>query len=103
NAYFISRYSTVSAFEDRAELVSGLFEAPGEEWNTENYPNMLVLYQNSPHLKKKLDRIAERLRSEFGSVYWEEIYDAGFDPFLTASDIWTLAGNPDSILSHYGL
>ena len=103
NAYFISRYSTVSDFEDRAELVSGLFEAPDAEWNTENYPNMLVLYQNSPHLKKKLDRIAERLRSEFGSVYWEEIYDAGFDPFVTASDIWTLTGNPDSILSHYGL
>ncbi len=80
DAYFARRYSAADSREDRATLIEWLFygnsfyENLGEE-NKQNWELLPLL----PHIKAKLDYMAERTKKVFSSVYWEEIMQNGYD------------------------
>ena len=68
--YFISEYSLVTPMEDRATLIEFLmgwrFDDNREyQFGTEGISKY-------PHLKAKLDLLAEMSKKEFGYVYWDE-------------------------------
>ena len=77
DVYFVSSYSTVTAMEDRATLIE---QVTSIEWDYDNdYADYLFGTKNIskyPHLKAKLDFLAELSKKEFGYVYWESIEKA---------------------------
>ena len=68
--YFARDYSHVTPMEDRATLIEALFTWSCG-WNTVNDP-ISEMY-SYPHLKAKLDYLANYSKQEFGYVYWEEM------------------------------
>lgn len=69
-AYFVKDYSTVNGKEDRATLIQMIFTGhPGHTYYGESTP--LAAIRKSPHLKAKLDYLAEQVQKVFGAVYWE--------------------------------
>ena len=74
DVYFVSSYSTVTAMEDRATLIE---QVTSIEWDYDNdLSDYLFGTENMakyPHLKAKLDFLAELSKKEFGCVYWENI------------------------------
>ena len=103
NAYFVSRYSMTEGVEDRAEIMNELFKVPEAQWLTAPAENNLKVYEQCPHLMKKLTRMAETVRKTFGSVYWEEIFAAGYDPRKAEQAVQALIREPGCILDSYGL
>ena len=69
--YFISEYSLVTPREDRATLIEYLTGWRFDE-NTE-YQFGTTEMNKYPHLKAKLDFLADWTKQEFGYVYWEEL------------------------------
>ena len=73
-AYFAAQYGTVNPVEDRATMIESIFY---EWYDTEtsefvqlgNYKE-LIKY---PHIKAKIDFLADWSKQEFGYVYWDEI------------------------------
>ncbi|MCR5817328.1 MAG: hypothetical protein K6F91_10620 [Ruminococcus sp.] len=77
DVYFVSSYSTVTAMEDRATLIEQVTSIECDYDN--DYADYLFGTQNLlkyPHLKAKLDFLAEASKKEFGCVYWESIEKA---------------------------
>ena len=71
--YFISNYSRVTPMEDRATLIEHLFSWDNDDDTFETYhQNDVESYKDYPHLKAKLDFLADWTKQEFGYVYWEE-------------------------------
>ncbi|MBR4628584.1 MAG: hypothetical protein IKO47_12995 [Ruminococcus sp.] len=71
--YFIGSYSIVTPMEDRATLIEELFEwKEDDESFTHFHQNEMNFYKDYPHLKAKLDFLADWTKQEFGYVYWEE-------------------------------
>ena len=67
-AYFVRAYSTVNDKEDRATLIELLHNGSlGEDCFSS-----AEAMKEYPHLKAKLDFMADRMRPVFGTVYWEE-------------------------------
>ena len=74
--YFARDYSLVTPMEDRATLIERLFNYDGS-WNEDNQPVDAVEEMNKfPHIKAKLDFLAEISKNVFGYVYWEEMLKA---------------------------
>ena len=67
NAYFAYPYSIVDGKEDRATIIELLFQ------NTDRLKKQYDYIGEYPHVKAKLDRMAELIRPVFGYVYWEEM------------------------------
>ena len=65
--YFIRSYSTVNDMEDRATLIEALYSGVYGD----DPASSLEAIRACPHLADKLDMMADRVRSVFGSVYWE--------------------------------
>lgn len=66
--YFHRSYSLVNDKEDRATLIELLFNQ-----NLGDTPaDSAEALRDYPHLRAKLDFMAERVREVFGTVYWEE-------------------------------
>lgn len=80
DAYFAGRYACADSREDRAVLIEWFFRGCdsygllGEErkLNWELLPQL-------PHLRAKADYMAEQTKKVFGSAYWEEIMQNGYD------------------------
>lgn len=71
--YFIEIYSTVTPMEDRATLIETLFTY-ASDWYTDIQPQDAVAeICKYPHLKSKLDYLAEVSKRTFGYVYWEKM------------------------------
>ena len=70
--YFDQIYSTVTPFEDRATLVEDLLN---ESFDPELYgfADPVERISAYPHLREKLDYMAEQSERTFGYVYWEEV------------------------------
>ncbi len=64
--YFARRYSTESPYEDRATLIELLYGISSE--SGASYEEIVREY---PHLKAKLDYMAEQVKATFGTVYWD--------------------------------
>ena len=71
--YFVSQYSIVTPMEDRATLIQRVFEPMTDYDTMEIYTFGSKRINKFPHLKAKLDHLAEWSKKEFGYVYWEEI------------------------------
>ena len=67
NAYFAYPYSIVDGKEDRATIIELLFQ------KTDRLKKQYDYISGYPHVKAKLDRMAELIRPVFGYVYWEEM------------------------------
>lgn len=70
NVYFSQIYSTVTAMEDRATLIELVTD---EFYTPEVYDGIPTAYEyvcKFPHLKAKLDVLAEYAEEVFGAVYW---------------------------------
>ena len=67
--YFIRDYSMTNDMEDRATMIESLYDVYYNEnmEETSNYDRVM----SYPHLKAKLDFMAERTEKVFGSVYWQ--------------------------------
>ena len=70
--YFISNYSLVTPMEDRATLIQRLFDFKYNDDGTSTRFGVEGIAEY-PHLKAKLDFLAEWTKQEFGYVYWEEL------------------------------
>ena len=66
--YFARNYSLVGDNEDRATLIELLYNRSLADTPAESAEAMRAY----PHLRAKLDFMAERVREFFGTVYWEE-------------------------------
>ena len=70
NTYFVQPYSTVNEKEDKATLIELLMD---ECYMPEDHGGIPTAYEwmtGFPHLKAKLDLMAEYTEKIFGSVYW---------------------------------
>ncbi|MBQ7064904.1 MAG: hypothetical protein IJM90_08450 [Firmicutes bacterium] len=65
--YFVRSYSLVDPKEDRATLIELLFN----HYFGEDPVTSAEALASCPHLKAKLDYMAELVRKVFGTVYWE--------------------------------
>lgn len=75
-AYFVRDYSLVTPMEDRATLIECVFQY-ASDWYEEIKPEDAIAEMNKyPHIKAKLDYLAEISKREFGYVYWDEIMKA---------------------------
>ena len=68
--WFVSFYSLVTDNEDRATLVELAF-SPYEYTSTLGECTGYEAIQSNPHLKAKLDYLAEKVNALFGYVYWD--------------------------------
>lgn len=66
--YFTRRYGMYTPGEDRATLIEGLFSGQLAPTPAES---VRVINESCPHLKAKLDYMAERMRNCMGVVSWE--------------------------------
>lgn len=73
DVYFARDYSIMTSYEDRATLIESLFSY-NYVWDKDT--DKLTQIQKFPHLKAKLDYLAELSKQEFGYVYWECMLDA---------------------------
>ena len=74
--YFYREYSKVTPMEDRATLIEGLFTDAYSD--SDDYMTYIEDIQNKcPHLKAKLDYLAEWTKQLFGYVYWEKMTNVG--------------------------
>lgn len=71
--YFISYYSIVTGHEDRATLIERVLSRRTDPDTMELVYNGINDVNKCPHLKAKLDFLAELSKKEFGYVYWEEV------------------------------
>ena len=71
--YFISTYSLVTPMEDRATLIENLFTWAYDDKTETYHLNDVNFYKDYPHLKAKIDYLAEWTKQELGYVYWEEV------------------------------
>ena len=71
--YFISTYSLVTPMEDRATLIENLFTWAYDQDTDTYHLNDVEFYKDYPHLKAKIDYLANWTKQEFGYVYWEEV------------------------------
>ncbi len=67
-AYYARNYSTVNDKEDRATLIELLHN---QSLGDDCFSSAEAMSEY-PHLKAKLDFMADRMRPVFGTVYWEE-------------------------------
>lgn len=65
--YFFRSYSLVNDKEDRATLIETLYNKSLGETPADSAEAL----REYPHLRAKLDFMAEQVRSVFGTVYWE--------------------------------
>ncbi len=66
--YFVDVYSLTTAMEDRATLIESLYTLDFSPDGTEQGKYDYIM--SFPHLKAKLDYMAEWTEKVFGSVYW---------------------------------
>ncbi len=76
NVYFARNYGMSNEMEDRATIMERVFERLYDE-ETEQEVCGYEFLQQFPHLKAKLGEMAKLVKACFGSVYWEDIYNAG--------------------------
>ena len=68
--------AAVTGFEDRATLIEeSLNETYGTWAGTSPYADSYERVTSFPHLKAKLDRLAQLSTERFGYVYWEKILE----------------------------
>ena len=100
---FVSTYAASAPMEDRAELISRLLSYMQPEWESYQPRDCKTLFQRCPKLLKKVDYIAERVKKVFGTVYWEDIYAAGFDPVEEEKRRYGICSDYGQILKTYGI
>ena len=100
---FVSQYAASAPVEDRAELISRLLSYMQPEWESYKPCDCKTLFQRCPKLLKKVDYIAERVKKVFGTVYWEDIYAAGFDPVEEEKRRYGICSDYGQILKTYGI
>lgn len=69
--YFAFDYSRMSFYEDRATLIETVFSWSFDD--KKGKKNGLAEMNKYPHIKAKLDMLAQWAKLEFGYAYWEEI------------------------------
>ena len=74
SVYFTDYYSTTSPFEDRATIIETIFRPDNVKWFYPKYDSYYELVCSCPHLKAKLDYMAQKVNDTFGTVYWEECF-----------------------------
>lgn len=73
NVYFVSTYSQVTGMEDRATLIERVVSADTDYETNSFYVFGVKGISKYPHLKAKLDYLADWSKQEFGYVYWETV------------------------------
>lgn len=71
--YFISDYSMITPYEDRATLIEQLFLREYDVSSGNMKSLTIDELKKYPHIKAKLDFLASWSKQEFGCVYWEEM------------------------------
>ena len=72
--WFVSSYSLVTGNEDRATIIETVF-SPYEYIDSLGDCTGYEAIKACPHLKAKLDLMAEKVNALFGYVYWEVMLD----------------------------
>ncbi|MBR5683130.1 MAG: leucine-rich repeat protein [Ruminococcus sp.] len=73
--YFVSDYSMVTAYEDRATLIELLFLWDYDTANRIMYRYSEEYIKKYPHLKAKLEFLENWSKKEFGYVYWQKMLE----------------------------
>ena len=71
--FFISDYSMVTPYEDRATLIEHLFYNAGDSTYNHKWNLNSADLKNYPHLNAKYEFLENLSKQEFGYIYWEEM------------------------------